>query len=161
MQKLSQRERNFRENPPPAHANRVRHEAARSSRARRISAQPAAVSSVGQPTLAIHSPEPATAGSGAQSPQPFCEPPCFNFALCGQRAAIEKCGRAVCPRCAARLSGREYPLRPPSKRGIYRSTIEAVEALDMYEPRRARGARSEMSLRLARTPRRKPTPLLV
>ncbi len=99
--------------------------------------------------------------SAAPPPQPYCEPPCFNFALCGQRAAIEKCGRAVCSRCAARLSGREYPLRPPSKRGIYRSTIEAVEALDMYEPRRPHGARSEMSHRLARTPRRKATPLLV
>jgi hypothetical protein len=77
-------------------------------------------------------------------------PPCFNFALCGARAAVEKRGRAVCRRCAAQLAGREYPLRAPSKKNIYRSVIEAVEALDMYEPRRAAGDASRFGGRTAR-----------
>jgi len=82
------------------------------------------------------------------------QPPCFNFALCGARAAIEKRGRAVCRRCAAQLAGREYPLRAPSKRNIYRSVIEAVEALDMYEPRRSAGDRSQIANRTTRSRRR-------
>jgi hypothetical protein len=61
-------------------------------------------------------------------------PPCFNFALCKERAAVEKRGRAVCRRCAAALTGREYPLRAPSKRNIYRSVIEAVEAKSPTAP---------------------------
>jgi hypothetical protein len=81
-------------------------------------------------------------------------PPCFNFALCKERAAVEKRGRAVCRRCAAALTGREYPLRAPSKRNIYRSVIEAVEALDMYEPRRSPGDRGQIANRTTRRSRR-------
>jgi hypothetical protein len=95
------------------------------------------------------------------APQPLVPPPCFNFALCGARAALEKRGRAVCRACAAKLAGREYPLRAPSKRNLYRSVIEMVEALDMYEPRRAGGLRNKMNSRVGRTPRRDRPPRLV
>jgi len=87
-------------------------------------------------------------------------PPCFNFAICKSRAEIEKCGRAVCRCCAASLAGREYPLRAPSKRGIYRSVIEAVEALDMYEARRG-GDLTRSGNLTARTSRRNHSPRLV
>jgi hypothetical protein len=88
-------------------------------------------------------------------------PPGFNFALCGNRAAVEKRGRSVCRRCAAEIVGREYPLRRPSKRCIYRSVIEAVEALDMYEPRRSTGDRNKIGQNIARHSRRNFSPRLV
>ncbi|HYB61788.1 MAG TPA: hypothetical protein VEH50_09940 [Methylomirabilota bacterium] len=93
--------------------------------------------------------------------KPLSPPPCFNFALCANRASVEKRGRSVCRRCAANIAGREYPLRSPSKRCIYRSVIEAVEALDMYEPRRSTGDRNKIGQNIARHPRRNSSPRLV
>lgn len=62
-------------------------------------------------------------------------PPCFHWAACGQRAAIEKAGRSVCRRCATALRGAEYPLRYPSPESLYASDRLAAEALDMIEER--------------------------
>ena len=60
-------------------------------------------------------------------------PPCFFWPSCSQRAALEKAGRSVCRRCAARLRGAEYPLRGPAAEPIYFTGRAAAEALDMLE----------------------------
>ena len=60
-------------------------------------------------------------------------PPCFYWARCAQRAALEKAGRSVCRRCAATLRGTEYPLRGPCLEPIYFTGRVAAEALDMLE----------------------------
>jgi hypothetical protein len=66
-------------------------------------------------------------------------PPCFYWATCRQRAALEKAGRSVCRRCSASLRGAEYPLRNPCPEPMYKSDRVAAEALDMLEtaPRRS------------------------
>ena len=61
-------------------------------------------------------------------------PPCFYWARCRQRAALEKSGRSVCRLCSASLCGTEYPLRNPSAEPLYASARTAAEALDMLEP---------------------------
>jgi hypothetical protein len=63
-------------------------------------------------------------------------PPCFYFEVCGRPSSLEKQGKAVCSPCAARLAGREYPLRPPTRRPLYDSSRAAAKALGMLEPRR-------------------------
>ena len=59
--------------------------------------------------------------------------PCFFWNLCEARAALEKGGRSVCRACAARLRGREYPLRGESAHALYLTGRAAAEALDMVE----------------------------
>ena len=59
--------------------------------------------------------------------------PCFFGNLCERRAVLEKAGRSVCLGCAARLRGREYPLRAASEEVIYLTGRSAAEALDMLE----------------------------
>jgi hypothetical protein len=58
-------------------------------------------------------------------------PPCYFWSACSARAALEKAGRSVCRRCAARLCGVEYPLREASIEPIYLTPRAAAEALDM------------------------------
>lgn len=60
-------------------------------------------------------------------------PPCFFWSKCCERAHMEKNGRSVCLKCAGRLRGIEYPLRPPSLEPIYVTGRAAAEALDMVE----------------------------
>jgi hypothetical protein len=60
-------------------------------------------------------------------------PPCFFWPGCPRPAALEKAGRSVCRRCAARLSGDEYPLRGPCAEPLYFTGRAAAEALDMIE----------------------------
>ena len=60
-------------------------------------------------------------------------PPCFFWSICAQRAVLEKAGRSVCRRCAARLRGMEYPLRGPCAEPLYFTGRTAAEALDMLE----------------------------
>ena len=80
-----------------------------------------------------------SASSPADSPAP-APPPCFFWSVCSQRAALEKAGRSVCRRCAAKLRGTEYPLRSPCAEPLYFTGRSAAEALDMLEhqPRPAR-----------------------
>jgi hypothetical protein len=59
--------------------------------------------------------------------------PCFFWNLCTRPAALEKAGRSVCHACAARLHGREYPLRSGSAEPLYLTGRVAAEALDMLE----------------------------
>ena len=59
--------------------------------------------------------------------------PCFFWNLCACRADLEKAGRSVCRVCAARLRGREYPLRYGSEESLYLTGRAAAEALDMVE----------------------------
>jgi hypothetical protein len=59
--------------------------------------------------------------------------PCFYWAWCGRRSALEKAGRTVCRRCAANLYGAEYPLRDPAAEPPYLTSRLAAEALDMHE----------------------------
>jgi hypothetical protein len=62
--------------------------------------------------------------------------PCFYFASCGRPSTLEKQGRTVCASCATQLSGREYPLRPPTREPMYDSSRAAAKALGMIEHRR-------------------------
>jgi hypothetical protein len=71
---------------------------------------------------------PAAPGDRFASP-----PPCFFWPGCPHPAALEKAGRSVCRRCAARLSGDEYPLRGPCAEPLYFTGRAAAEALDMLE----------------------------
>jgi hypothetical protein len=65
--------------------------------------------------------------------QAFGSTPCFFWNLCEARSALEKGGRSVCRACAARLRGREYPLRGESAGALYLTGRAAAEALDMIE----------------------------
>lgn len=67
--------------------------------------------------------------------EPSGASPCFFWNLCERHAAIEKAGRSVCRACAARLRGREYPLRAASREALYLTGRAAAEALDMLEER--------------------------
>jgi hypothetical protein len=73
-------------------------------------------------------------------------PPCFYWTGCGQRAALEKAGRSVCRRCAAKLCGTEYPLRNPSADSLYASDRLAAEALDMLEEQPDADPRTQLSM---------------
>ena len=52
--------------------------------------------------------------------------PCFYFPECHAVAELEKCGKAVCSRCAAALNGREYPLRTARQHKELPSVSELV-----------------------------------
>ncbi|HEY4580359.1 MAG TPA: hypothetical protein VIG89_04930 [Candidatus Acidoferrales bacterium] len=83
---------------------------------------------------------PESAASSPMDPLGPAAPPCFFWSVCSQRAALEKAGRSVCRRCAAKLRGTEYPLRSPCAEPLYFTGRSAAEALDMLEhqPRPAR-----------------------
>jgi len=59
--------------------------------------------------------------------------PFFFWNLCERHADIEKAGRSVCRGCAARLRGRENPLRAAAHEALYLTGRSAAEALDMVE----------------------------
>jgi hypothetical protein len=58
-------------------------------------------------------------------------PPCFYFQSCRGYAEIEKNGKSLCHRCAARLRGSEFPLRAPSREPLYSKDRDAAAAMDM------------------------------
>lgn len=60
-------------------------------------------------------------------------PPCFFWAWCAQRSAIEKAGRSVCRHCAPLLRGFEYPLRFPEadvQEPAYTLPVEDIELIE-------------------------------